>query len=319
MPPPFAVGCYLPQHVPPTVLVAWARAAERAGLRAVWLPDHVHHFPDTREDRLEAWTLLSALAVETSVIRLGLGVCNVQFRNPALVAKMAFTVDHLSHGRFDLALGTGGNAAEMRAYGIVPRAGSAARQRLTDAILTLRALESGGPANTPPGSTALLRDAYCAPAPVQRPFPLAVAGDHGETLRIVARHADCWFANLYTPERFAEQCNRLTAIITEEGREPDAVARRAHVLAIVGCTPEEAQRAAAAYRSVPHARLFEQAHMVGDATLLSEGLAAYRRAGATEAAVYVLNLPEGTEREGAGLIQVLADAAALVNEENPVA
>ena len=309
MPPALAVGCYLPQNVPPAVVFTWARAAEDAGLRALWLPDHLHHFPDKREGRLDAWSLLSALAVETSRIRLGLGVCNVQLRNPALLAKMAFTLDHLSDGRFDLALGTGGNTAEMRAYGIAPRTGIAARRRLVDTILTLRALEGGGPADTPPGSHAPLRSAYCRPTPVQRPFPLAIAGDHVDTLHIVAREADRWFANVHTPDQFATRNARLTGIVQAEGRPSDGLERSAHVLAIIGATLQQAQRAATAHQAAPRAPLFGEPHIVGDATAIADGLLSYQRAGATHAAVYILNLAACSEAHGVDLIRTLAEAA----------
>ena len=276
--------------------MALARAGEAAGLDALWLPDHLHQFPDKAADRLDAWTLLGALAAETSTIRLGLGVCNVQLRNPALVAKMAFTLDQLSNGRFDLVLGTGGNAAEMRAYGITPVPGPAARDYLRDTILTVRALESGGPANTPEGSAAPLVQAYCRPGPVQRPFPLAVAADHPETMRLVARYADCWYANLYTPERFAAQNRRMTRIAETEGRDPATLKRTAHVLAILGESEANARAAADAYSGAPRARLFEEPHLVGTADDIAAGLNAYRAVGADAAAVFILNL--GADHSG---------------------
>lgn len=309
MPPPLAVGCYLPQTVAPHLVFAWARAAEAAGLQGVWLPEHLHQFPDRGAGRLEAWTVLGALAAETHRIRLGLGVCNTQLWNPALLAKMAFTLDRVSAGRFDLALGTGGNAAEMRAYGMPPRTHNGARQRLRDAILTVRALEGGGPACTPPGSDAPLHDAYCFPTPRQQPFPLAIAGDHPDTLRLVAQHADCWYANLATVDAFAARNARLTTVAEAEHRDPRTLHRSAHVSAILGTTPAAARRAADAYAAGPRARRFASPHLVGDHVAIAEGLAAYRAAGADRVALYLLNLPECDEREGVEVLAALGEAA----------
>ena len=93
--------------------IPWAQMVERwqtieaLGFDSVWLPDHFVSFREPRSPRLEAWTLLPALATQTTRIRIGTLVSAIPFRNPAILARQALTVDHLSQGRLELGLGTG--------------------------------------------------------------------------------------------------------------------------------------------------------------------------------------------------------------------
>ena len=99
-------------------LSALAREAERAGFESFWVSDHFfggEGFPD--RDCLEAWTLLAALARDTTTIRLGCLVAAAQYRNPALLAKIAAGVDQLSGGRLEFGIGAGWKENEYRAYG----------------------------------------------------------------------------------------------------------------------------------------------------------------------------------------------------------
>ena len=91
-------------------------AAEKAGLESFWVLDHLHASPRPDEQQmLEGWTLISALAAETSRIRLGMLVLNINNRNPALTAKMVTTLDQISAGRLELGIGAGGtNRAERQ-------------------------------------------------------------------------------------------------------------------------------------------------------------------------------------------------------------
>src|SRR5438270_13382673 len=96
-----------------------ARGAEKSGFGSFWVSDHFFGGPGGTPDRncLEAWTLLAALARDTTKIRLGVLVAAVQYRNPALQAKMAASVDHISGGRLEFGVGAGWKEDEYRAYG----------------------------------------------------------------------------------------------------------------------------------------------------------------------------------------------------------
>lgn len=93
-----------------------ALETERAGLKSFWVLDHLHGSPRPDEQQmLESWTTISALAAETREIRLGMLVQNINNRNPAVVAKMATTLDQISGGRLEFGIGAGGtNRAERQ-------------------------------------------------------------------------------------------------------------------------------------------------------------------------------------------------------------
>ncbi|WP_024795252.1 LLM class flavin-dependent oxidoreductase [Tomitella biformata] len=171
---------------------AQAVAAEGAGFSSFWLMDHLF-VPGARPtESLESWTLLTALATSTTTIRLGhLVGCN-PFRHPALLAKMAATVDQISGGRLDLGLGWGSVEAELDAFGF---GGSTRRERaeaLGESLEILR-LMFAGDAFDFDGKHFQLRGAYGLPVPVQPRIPVHIGGGGRQlTMPLVARHADWW-------------------------------------------------------------------------------------------------------------------------------
>src|SRR5262245_45041864 len=111
-------GLFLPQlRMSFDTIVERTLAAEAAGFDSVWLMDHMAPPGMPHHDSFEGWTLASALAARTSTIRIGHLVTCAPFRHPALLAKMAATVDVLSDGRLDLGLGWGSVPAELRTFG----------------------------------------------------------------------------------------------------------------------------------------------------------------------------------------------------------
>ncbi len=161
--------------------------AEKLGYESVWLADHL------MGDRpvLESWTALSALSSLTTRIRLGTMVLCNSFRNPALLAKMAATLDNVSHGRLELGIGAGWKEDEYVGYGYdFPNPVTRVRQ-LKDALIILDRMWSKSPASYQ-GKHFRINQAYCEPKPVQKPrIPITVGGT-GEQLmlKLVARHAD---------------------------------------------------------------------------------------------------------------------------------
>ena len=149
----------------------WLDAAERldaAGYRAIWAWDHVMGRGDPTAPVLEAWTMLAAAASRTRSAFLGTFVDNVMNREPALVARMASTLQAVSGGRFRLGIAIGGNPREHEAYGIPLPPATVRADHLREAIAVIRALWSGGPVSFA-GAHYRLVEAYAFPRPAPEP------------------------------------------------------------------------------------------------------------------------------------------------------
>jgi alkanesulfonate monooxygenase SsuD/methylene tetrahydromethanopterin reductase-like flavin-dependent oxidoreductase (luciferase family) len=200
--------------------------AEELGFDAVWAPDHLMLGRDHAE--YEAWTLLSAIAGFTEDVNFGsLVLCN-DYRNPALVAKMAATLDVISGGRLELGLGAGWHDTEYGAYGWEYRDGFERLMRLDEGIrLMKRMWTDEGDGASFDGERYRIEDAYCEPGPVQDPHPPILVGGTGEevTLKLVAKHADIWNTDVFNGD--VKTLKRLTGIIEDHcktvGRDPDEV------------------------------------------------------------------------------------------------
>lgn len=170
----------------------FARGAERVGLESFWVSDHFFGGPLGVPDRdcLEAWTLVAALARETTRIRLGVLVTAAQYRNPALLAKIVAGVDQMSDGRVEFGVGAGWKAAEYRAYGYEFAPAGARVEQLKDTLEICRRLWTSERA-TYHGKHYRIEDAVCAPKPLQRPHPpIWVGGSGPRVMRLAARYAD---------------------------------------------------------------------------------------------------------------------------------
>jgi F420-dependent oxidoreductase-like protein len=175
------------------------REAERLGYDWASVSDHFIANPvfgarDT-DPWNEAWTTLAALAEATTTIRIGTLVTSVGFRNPAVLAKMAATLDVISGGRLEFGIGAGYLEAEYRMYGI-PFPTAAVRLAEMDEAIRICKLLWTQERSDFAGTHFRLTDAVCAPKPVQQPGPPIWIGGSGEqkTLRAVAEHADGWNA-----------------------------------------------------------------------------------------------------------------------------
>jgi F420-dependent oxidoreductase-like protein len=169
-----------------------AQGAQKAGFDSFWVSDHFFGGPRGTPDRncLEAWTLLAALARDTTRIRLGVLVAAVQYRNPALQAKIAAGIDHMSGGRLEFGVGAGWKEDEYRGYGYdFPPPGVRVEQ-LRDGLEITRRLWQDDRA-TYHGKHYRIDDAVCAPKPVQRPRPpIWIGGAGPRVMRLAARYAD---------------------------------------------------------------------------------------------------------------------------------
>ena len=214
------------------------RMADELGFYGVWNDDHFYG-PETvgeavtrdyRKDRLEGWTTLAAMATVVRRARIGCMVTGVTYRHPAVLAKMAVTVDHISGGRLEFGLGAGWHEAEHRGYGIpFPPAGQRVAM-LDEALQVIKALWTEDTANFG-GTYFRLEDAVCNPKPVQKPHPPIIVAGHGEkkSLRVVARHADEWNATSAGPADWSRRNQVLTGHCTAIGRDPSTIRRSVQV------------------------------------------------------------------------------------------
>jgi F420-dependent oxidoreductase-like protein len=204
---------------------AWLEA-DRLGFDTAWAHDHMLNQNDQSRHEDEGWTILTALLVEARRIRGGLMVTANTFRHPAVLAKIATTVDVVSGGRVEVGLGAGWHEDEHRQYGLpLPPLGERMR-RLEEACRILRALWTE-PRATVEGTYYQVREAFHEPKPVQRPHPPLVIGSSGEKvgLRIVARHAQEWNMSKGTPAEFRRLSGLIDTYCGEVGRDPAAIER----------------------------------------------------------------------------------------------
>jgi F420-dependent oxidoreductase-like protein len=229
------------------------------------------------EPMLEGWSVLNALARETSIVRLGTLVTGVTYRNPALLAKMATTLDITSKGRAILGLGAAWNDTEHDGYGYeFPRVGE--RMDRLDEALTIAKLMFTEDRPSFEGRHYRIREAYNVPKPVQAGGPPILIGGGGEqrTLRIAAKHADMthWFPMGFDVLRHKNEV--LEGWCAEIGRDPASIERTMAAPVIVA--RDEAAKAAILEAVPPERRPYIQG---GTPAQAAEGLKRYLDAGFT--------------------------------------
>lgn len=203
-----------------------ASDCEQGGFEAMWVCDHFFLNKDSvNTNCLEAWTLLAALTQTTTTLRLGTLVSCQSYRNPALLAKTAASLDHLSGGRMEFGIGAGWKEIEYRAYGYDFPAPGVRVDQLVDTIEICRRMWTEEKA-TYHGKHYSIDDAQCAPKPVQKPMPMWIAGSKPRLMRIVARYADAVNVGGFpSPDRYAEAMRDLEAACAKRGRDPKTVVR----------------------------------------------------------------------------------------------
>jgi alkanesulfonate monooxygenase SsuD/methylene tetrahydromethanopterin reductase-like flavin-dependent oxidoreductase (luciferase family) len=170
----------------------------------------------------EAWELLAAWAAITTKVRLGTLVTGNTYRNPAVLAKMAATLDHVSDGRAILGLGAAWHEAEHAMYGIPFPSTGGRLARMDEAARILRLLFDE-PVSSFEGRHYRLKDAVAEPKPVQRRLPILIGGGgEQKTLRTVARYADYWHGH-GAPDVIRHKLEVLAAHCAEIGRDPAEV------------------------------------------------------------------------------------------------
>jgi alkanesulfonate monooxygenase SsuD/methylene tetrahydromethanopterin reductase-like flavin-dependent oxidoreductase (luciferase family) len=193
----------------PELVESWRRLDE-LGLESIWVTDHLANPFRPERPWLDGWTALPALALVTQRARVGALVSSLTLRNPAVLAKAAVTLDHITGGRAELALGAGGSKRDAELAG---------KPSETFAELVERTVD-------------VLGDDSFQPRPVQERIPLTIGGHREEALELAARYADrwnTWGGTGLEPEealtRARERNERLTALCEQAGRDPTALTR----------------------------------------------------------------------------------------------
>jgi F420-dependent oxidoreductase-like protein len=220
------------------------RKLDAAGVDWISAWDHFYEAPPKggTEPHYEALATLGALAAETSNARIGCLVFYVGYRNPALLAKAATTLDHISGGRFELGLGAGWHIWEATAYGYpFPDIGTRL-DMLEEAVQIVRRMLTEERTSFS-GIHFQVDDASCLPHPIQKRLPIWIGGvGEKRTLKIVADHADGWNAAYLSPAEFARVNEVLNEWCEAEGRDPRSLKRAANVMFHIGLNEKDLER-----------------------------------------------------------------------------
>lgn len=207
-------------------IVQRVRFAEDAGFYSAWVFDHFKPlYSDPKGPCLECWTLLAALGAATSRIRLGPLVTGATYRHPSLLTSEAVTVDHVSAGRLELAVGAAWFEQEHRELGFEFPGARVRVERLEETIDIMRLLMTEDEVSYD-GKHFRLRGASYNPKPVQKPHPPIWVGGSGEKrmLPLIAREADVWhgFGNV---DSLIRRSRLIDQHATAAGRDPTAIVR----------------------------------------------------------------------------------------------
>jgi alkanesulfonate monooxygenase SsuD/methylene tetrahydromethanopterin reductase-like flavin-dependent oxidoreductase (luciferase family) len=215
------------------ILRVWLEADQIPEIEHAWLYDHLLPIGgDPNGPAYEGWTLLSALAAQTRRLRLGLLVTSNRFRPPAMLAKIAATVDIVSGGRLDLGIGAGSRPEvpiarrEYAAHGLPFLDSADAVASLAEACTVIRRLFTEAEPFDFHGTYVDLTGAFCNPKPVQLPHPpILIGGRSAPLLRVVAEHADLWNIPGGDIDDAIARSALLDRDCEEIGRDPAAIAR----------------------------------------------------------------------------------------------
>ncbi len=215
---------------PYTDVLELAQHVEKTGWDGIWYADHfMPNAPDTSTPHQEAWTTLSAIGAMVPRIRIGTLVIGNTYRHPAVLAKMAATLDHITHGRVVLGIGSGWQENEHQQYGIPFYTVAERLKRLDEACQVIKSLFTHTTTDFD-GQYYQLQHAHLEPKPVQHPLPLLIGGGGEQvTLKITAKYADEW--NVWGDvSRLRQKMEVLDAHCADIGRDPREIKRTAVAL-----------------------------------------------------------------------------------------
>ncbi|MBO0784109.1 MAG: LLM class F420-dependent oxidoreductase [Ktedonobacteraceae bacterium] len=271
-----------------------AQTAEEVGFTSAWLVDHFHTIPHpSQEVTFECWTSTAALARDTKTIRIGQMVTCNSYRHPALLAKMASTVDILSHGRLSVGIGAGWYEHEYHAYGYTyPDAPQRLRQ-LREAVQVIHKMWSDEEAYFE-GKYYQVHGAINQPKGVQLPHIPLLIGGGGEqvTLKLVAQYADaCNVGN--DPATVQQKLAVLKQHCERVGRDYESIHRTTSAICLLADSDEQALALLPADRKTRLGNTLQTA-LIGSPETIRQRLTAYAAAGVQE---LVLRFVDGTSPE----------------------
>ncbi len=271
-----------------------AQEAEGLGFDSVWLYDHFHTIPvPSQEVTFECWMSTAALARDTKRVRIGQMVTCNGYRNPALLAKMASTVDVMSHGRLDFGIGAGWYEHEYKAYGYnYPDAPERLRY-LREAVQVILAMWTQEEAEFE-GKYYQVRGAINQPKGVQKPHIPLLIGGGGEkvTLKLVAQYADACNIGGDMPT-IQKKLAILKQHCEDVGRDYAAIHRTSSTLCVIGETTEAAL-ATVSPRQRDLVTMMQASSLIGSPETIRRRLAEYEEAGVQELIVW---FPEAAKLE----------------------
>jgi F420-dependent oxidoreductase-like protein len=268
-----------------------AQTADELGYNSAWLVDHFHTVPQpSQEVTFECWTTTAALARDTKRIRIGQMVACNGYRNPALLAKMASTVDVLSHGRLNFGIGAGWYEHEYKAYGYpYPDAPERLRQ-LREAVQVILAMWTQEEAVFE-GKYYQVQGAINQPKGVQKPHIPLLIGGGGEkvTLKLVAQYGDgCNVSG--DIDTIQHKFDVIRQHCENVGRDYESIHRTSTLICSIGETDEEAMaKIPAPVRSGFGDRI--NSGLIGSPDTIRQRLAAFEDAGVQE---LILSFPDIT-------------------------
>jgi len=226
-------GIMLGPFPPWKQIVDWAKLVESLGFDKLWLPDHFVNPDDKYMDWLDCWSTLTALATQTDKIPLGTLVSSMTLRNPAVLAHMALSADHISGGRFELGVGAAGTKKCHEMTGVPrwePRERSERYQEFVEILYQMLNNEF----TTYSGKYYDIHEAVMHPKFIATPHPVFNVAAHGpKALRLAARYGDAWNClgplEEATPKQssdFTHECyEMLCEFASQDGRDPSQFGR----------------------------------------------------------------------------------------------
>jgi len=226
---PFAPGTKPRVALPYSKIRELAQMADSGGLDSIWVSDHMFYRfePDVTEGPWECWTLLSAFAECTSRVEIGTMVLSNPFRNPALLAKMAHTLDEISSSRLILGVGTGWHQPEFDAFGYPF---DKRVDRFEEALQILHPLLKGERVDFD-GKYHQARECVITPlGPRPNGIPLLIGATGPRMMRLTARYADMWNKSwMGEAQEYAEYLQKIQEACSDVGRDPSSLTLTASV------------------------------------------------------------------------------------------
>ena len=272
-----------------------AQAADELGFHTLYVPDHLHTIPPSQGLLFEAWSVIAALARDTHRVRLGQLVTANSYRNPALQAKIASTIDVISNGRLTFGIGSGWYEPDYLGYGYDFGTAGDRLRRLDEAVQVIRAFWTEDEV-TFNGKYYRTAGGINQPKGIQQPhIPLLIAGG-GEkvTLRIAAQYADA--CNIIeSPEMLEHKYDILRKHCADVGRDYSTIRRTATTAYILGTTDEEARSHIPPGSEFAYPGNLASYGLIGTPETIHQRIAAYEAAGVQELVIGFRHAPHLTQ------------------------